>query len=83
MIRSKGQSFNVMPPLYVKVSICADPVAYRRPNKALELTGKKLALFPRSSPRAFGVLLESSKGTLHNMGREVSYDDHSANAGHM
>jgi hypothetical protein len=30
-------------------------VRCRRPNNALELTGKKLALFPSRSPRALGV----------------------------
>jgi hypothetical protein len=29
-------------------------VGQSQPNKAVELTGKKLALFPSSSPRAFG-----------------------------
>jgi hypothetical protein len=33
----------------------ADDRTFRTPpNKALELTGKKLALFPSSSPGAFG-----------------------------
>jgi hypothetical protein len=41
--------------------VTVSPKAGLYTYKALELTGKKLALFPSSSPPAFGVLSEPGK----------------------